>query len=400
MAKEVVLVTGSSGCLGQHIVKLLQEKSDNVKEIRLYDIKAYSNELGHSDKKPMKEYVADILDMDKLEEAMEGVDCVIHTAAYIDVSLHPDDAKMESVNVRACYMDAMCDVYSFHIRLGCMYELRPTCTLCVKARRMSWPPASRSPCPAWCTPVPWTWSLPGSTSSTAWRTRRLCLAAGCSVRPPAPSTAPRSPYSRLADVPSPMIWVSKSLWFAVLGEDKLRTASIRPTVFYGEGDKYFVTKMFEWARKHNGKFQRVHSLDERLQITYVGNVAWAHLNAKDKLAVDDSVSGEAFYITDETPIQDVYINTKPYFEAAEGVHLSRNVLPYWIVWILLIITSFLMKFFRPLCSNLTIPPLPVVDYLCSTFFFNRTKAILRLDYAPIYTPEEAQERSLAYYKKM
>lgn len=44
--KEVVLVTGSSGCLGQHIVKLLQEKDDNVSEIRLFDRIPYENKLG------------------------------------------------------------------------------------------------------------------------------------------------------------------------------------------------------------------------------------------------------------------------------------------------------------------------------------------------------------------
>lgn len=44
--KEVVLVTGSSGCLGQHIVKLLQERDDSVGEIRLFDFKPYKNYLG------------------------------------------------------------------------------------------------------------------------------------------------------------------------------------------------------------------------------------------------------------------------------------------------------------------------------------------------------------------
>lgn len=42
---EVVLVTGSSGFLGQHVVKLLQEHDKTVKEIRLFDIKPYENNL-------------------------------------------------------------------------------------------------------------------------------------------------------------------------------------------------------------------------------------------------------------------------------------------------------------------------------------------------------------------
>lgn len=36
---------GGSGFLGQHIVKHLQEKDDDVKEIRIIDLKPYRNNL-------------------------------------------------------------------------------------------------------------------------------------------------------------------------------------------------------------------------------------------------------------------------------------------------------------------------------------------------------------------
>ena len=45
---DIVMVTGGSGFLGQHIVKLLQEKADTVKEIRVFDIIPYVNKLGES----------------------------------------------------------------------------------------------------------------------------------------------------------------------------------------------------------------------------------------------------------------------------------------------------------------------------------------------------------------
>lgn len=38
---DTVLVTGSSGCLGQHVVKLLQEQDSNCKNIRLFDVIPY-----------------------------------------------------------------------------------------------------------------------------------------------------------------------------------------------------------------------------------------------------------------------------------------------------------------------------------------------------------------------
>ena len=43
---DVVLVTGGAGFLGQHVVKLLQERASDVKEIRVFDRIPYENQLG------------------------------------------------------------------------------------------------------------------------------------------------------------------------------------------------------------------------------------------------------------------------------------------------------------------------------------------------------------------
>jgi len=43
---SVILVTGGAGFLGQHIVKLLEERTEGIKEIRVFDTKLYQNQLG------------------------------------------------------------------------------------------------------------------------------------------------------------------------------------------------------------------------------------------------------------------------------------------------------------------------------------------------------------------
>ncbi len=43
---EVAMVTGATGFLGQHIVKLLHERAPHIKEIRVFDIKPFQQKLG------------------------------------------------------------------------------------------------------------------------------------------------------------------------------------------------------------------------------------------------------------------------------------------------------------------------------------------------------------------
>ena len=43
---QVVMVIGGAGFLGQHIIKLLQERADGIKEIQVFDLKPYENKLG------------------------------------------------------------------------------------------------------------------------------------------------------------------------------------------------------------------------------------------------------------------------------------------------------------------------------------------------------------------
>jgi nucleoside-diphosphate-sugar epimerase len=42
-----ILVTGGSGCIGQHIIKHFEENVENVDEIRVLDLQKFEQKLGN-----------------------------------------------------------------------------------------------------------------------------------------------------------------------------------------------------------------------------------------------------------------------------------------------------------------------------------------------------------------
>lgn len=92
-----ILITGGTGFLGSYIIKALVEKGYAVRAVRrhtarlpVYIPETIFNKVEWAD--------GDVLDVVSLEEAMEGTDAVIHSAAI--VSFQPKDRKrMYRVNV-------------------------------------------------------------------------------------------------------------------------------------------------------------------------------------------------------------------------------------------------------------------------------------------------------------
>lgn len=95
MSKKV-FITGGTGFLGSYIIKALVEKGYSVRAIR-----RSNKQPGWIDQEIFTriEWVdGDVLDVVSLDEAMEGVDTVIHAAAIVSF-LKKDRKKMYQVNV-------------------------------------------------------------------------------------------------------------------------------------------------------------------------------------------------------------------------------------------------------------------------------------------------------------
>lgn len=355
--KQTVLVTGSSGCLGQHVVRLLHENDDTVGEIRCFDIKPYQNNMQHKIVKEMQITTADIRNERQLINAMKDVDVVIHCAALIDLGFYQNKSELQSVNVEGTQkvIDAAveCNVpYLVHIS-GADVSIGSD-PIYYGSENTTFIPKKH---------------LLGEYSKSKYEAEQIVTEAN-----------------------------GRSL---SNGSQKLQTVVLRPTWIYGEEDNNFLTKILGVAKSTGGVLRRIDNVFIRGQPVYAGNVACACLRAKDKLQVDPSVGGEHFFITDDTKILDPFEFVEPYVKA-KGFQLSARAYPFWLFVLILSLYSWLINLLWSvypikLPANLTTAN---VRFLCTTYFFNRTKATLRLDYEPLYEHEESETRSLQYYKKV
>ncbi|CDW60095.1 3Beta HSD domain containing protein [Trichuris trichiura] len=82
MAKDIVVITGGSGFLSQHLIREIQELwADKVDEIRVIDKKPFRKILNYNESIPVKEFIADIVEEDEIDEPLTGATIVFHTAA-------------------------------------------------------------------------------------------------------------------------------------------------------------------------------------------------------------------------------------------------------------------------------------------------------------------------------
>ncbi|CAG8451455.1 13953_t:CDS:2, partial [Dentiscutata erythropus] len=85
------------------------------------------------------------------------------------------------------------------------------------------------------------------------------------------------------------------------GTNGLLTCAIRPSGIFGPNDKQFIPPAIRVMEQGQTKFQ-IGDNSNLMDWTYVENVAYAHLLASDKLFDGSPVAGEAFHITNDTPI--------------------------------------------------------------------------------------------------
>ncbi len=182
----------------------------------------------------------------------------------------------------------------------------------------------------------------------------------------------------------------------------IRTATIRPTAMYGEGDQQMIANLLNVFRTGQ---QTVWLGDNTalMDSVYVGSVAQAHVLAARGIlssALDPTapkVDGEAFNITDDAPLPPWTFFRLFWIEMGDttplskvwiipnGITLAMSEVAEWWTW------TFSLGKYRP---KLLIKER--IEFLLYTRTYSIKKARERLGYEPVVTMSEAVRRAVKW----
>lgn len=365
MAKKV-LVTGGSGFLGHHVIKLISTHWKEIEEIHVLDICEPKDLLTHqrSGANGFHHFAGKIIhvpgsisNLSELKEAFRGIDAVIHCAAIVENGSSINRKMMYDVNVtgtsnviEAC---VACGVKVL-VATGSVYQfLTKGCKLIDMDEKIIEPPLREA-------------LFPEYSFSKIFAEKLVLTANGRNI-----------------------------------DSGKLRTCVLRCPGMYGERDRHLVPKMISNARVTFSYYVR--NEKNKFQTMYAGNAAWAHVMAAKSLfddGVASRVSGKAYFLSDDTPDF-----TGGAFFGSFLDELGYKRLPFTIPYILMLLFGYIVDLLVLVLAFLSIDICislgagAVQSYLNCDYKFSSQSARKDFQYKPLFSYKEAFDKSLLYYRQ-
>ncbi len=166
----------------------------------------------------------------------------------------------------------------------------------------------------------------------------------------------------------------------------LATVSIRPHLIWGPGDPHLVPRLL--AKADKGRLVRVGQGENRVDIIYIDNAVYAHLQACDALGIGKPSAGKVYFVSDGEPVN-LWEWINEVLKKTSRPPVTRSI-SYRTATRL---GYFLEKIYN--WGNIKKEP-PMTRFLASqlatSHYFNISLAKKDFGYGPVVNPEEGMNR--------
>ncbi|XP_044037031.1 3 beta-hydroxysteroid dehydrogenase type 7 [Siniperca chuatsi] len=334
----VYLITGGSGFLGKHLLRLLVEKEDKLVEVRVFDkhIDSNLNGLG-TDRTKVVCIPGDITDYSSVLEASRGADVVIHAASLVDVWHRVPDTLIYSVNITG----------TKNVINACV-ECGIQCLVYTSSMEVIGPNMNGD-------------HFIRGNEDTPYNVKHTMA------------------YPKSKSMAEKIVLEANGT--KVKGGKCLYTCSLRPTGIYGEGHE-IIKAFYELAVQRGGLI--IGGVPDHIEHgrVYAGNVAWMHVLAARALSErPQTVGGEAFFCYDDSPYKS--------YEDFNMVFLSkfnfrRVRMPSLVLWFLAMVNDLLRWILSPLYNYTPLLNRYTLAVASTSFTVSTDKAMRHFQYLPLY----------------
>jgi nucleoside-diphosphate-sugar epimerase len=176
-------------------------------------------------------------------------------------------------------------------------------------------------------------------------------------------------------------------------ENSFFSCALRPHLVWGPGDPHLIPRLLERGR--TGQLKIVGDGKNLVDISYVDNVAHAHLLAADNLAGASTAAGKAYFISQGEPVNLWQWINELFVQV--GVPTLKSRLPFFAAYGLGALLENVHRILAPEKE----PGMTrfLAEQLAKSHYFSIVKAKEDLGYAPLVTNEEGMRRLLMWIQQ-
>ncbi|XP_066498051.1 3 beta-hydroxysteroid dehydrogenase type 7 [Hoplias malabaricus] len=343
----VYLITGGCGFLGQHLLTVLLEKDDEVKEIRLFDKIADISLQSHSTERVKVVAIkGDITDYENVLDSCQGADLIIHAASLVDVWHRVPEKTIQAVNVGGTE-----NVINACVELGIQY-LVYTSSMEVVGPNVKGDAFIRG------------------DEETPYK---ICH---------------EMPYPKSKAEAEEM--VLKANGIKVKGGQPLYTCALRPTGIYGENHQ-LMKDFYQMGVRTGGWLIRGVPQNTEHGRVYAGNVAWMHVLAARAIREHpEKLGGEVYFCYDDSPYKS-YEDFNMQFLSAFNFRSLR--VPLWLLWFQACVNDLLHWALQPVCNFTPLLNRYTLAVASTSFTVKTDKAQRHFQYSPLYDWDQCRLRT-------